>query len=383
MKMRNLLTGEEREVTEEEFLRALSQADGISVQQVRTDANGVEHVTDLFGGGDDDEIPFWQGGTAPSEEAGKRRKREKARQARAEAGKQRRDGKISWANEEAQYEAWKKEREEEQEGYRKWRDAWDTWVRERKGAERKRDDAFRRKKTERKRELIGDADDQWERVRKQMAEEQASVNAEKAKAEAEKADAAAALAGLGFFQFSEKNQYKDVIRQRDRGISGSAARLREIAKKLETAEQEHKRKLEEAETAVLREEDAIKREIEVSIPLPCKPSFSQDTRFIELAILDELKKRDINIDLNEFLKSIPALKDKSLEEISRMVSRLSAGISLSRFEIYRVAEELAKSASDNIDTAEFRRACTSCGVDPDRFTASDLEQLQGRLNEIT
>ena len=81
MKMRNPLTGEEREFTEEEFFRMLSQADEISVQQVRTDAYGVEHVTDLFGGGDDDDIPFWQGGTAPSEEAAQRRREEKARQA--------------------------------------------------------------------------------------------------------------------------------------------------------------------------------------------------------------------------------------------------------------------------------------------------------------
>ena len=51
--------------------------------------------------------------------------------------------------------------------------------------------------------------------------------------------------------------------------------------------------------------------------------------------------------------------------------------------INRVANKLAQSPNDTIDTAEFRQACISCNVDPDSFTQSDLEQLQGRLNDIT
>ncbi len=51
--------------------------------------------------------------------------------------------------------------------------------------------------------------------------------------------------------------------------------------------------------------------------------------------------------------------------------------------INRVARHLAKSPNDRIDTAEFRSACYSCGVDPDSFTQSDLDQLQRKLNEIT
>ena len=51
--------------------------------------------------------------------------------------------------------------------------------------------------------------------------------------------------------------------------------------------------------------------------------------------------------------------------------------------INRVANYLAKSRNDVIDTAEFRRACIACNVDPDSFTQSDLDQLQARLNRIT
>jgi hypothetical protein len=50
--------------------------------------------------------------------------------------------------------------------------------------------------------------------------------------------------------------------------------------------------------------------------------------------------------------------------------------------INRVAHELAKSSSNLIETAEFRRACFACNVDPESFTQSDLEQLQNRLNQL-
>ena len=51
--------------------------------------------------------------------------------------------------------------------------------------------------------------------------------------------------------------------------------------------------------------------------------------------------------------------------------------------INRVARRLAQSPNDTIDTAEFRRACISSGVDPDSFSQQDLDQLQRKLNEIT
>ncbi len=51
--------------------------------------------------------------------------------------------------------------------------------------------------------------------------------------------------------------------------------------------------------------------------------------------------------------------------------------------VNRVARRLAESPNECIDTAEFRSACFSCGVDPDSFTQSDLEQLQRKLNELT
>ena len=51
--------------------------------------------------------------------------------------------------------------------------------------------------------------------------------------------------------------------------------------------------------------------------------------------------------------------------------------------INRVARKLAESPNETIETAEFRSACLSCGVDPDSFTGSDLAELQRKLNEIT
>lgn len=51
--------------------------------------------------------------------------------------------------------------------------------------------------------------------------------------------------------------------------------------------------------------------------------------------------------------------------------------------INRVARYLANSPNDTIDTAEFRRACYACNVDPDSFTQSDLDKLQHKLNELT
>lgn len=50
--------------------------------------------------------------------------------------------------------------------------------------------------------------------------------------------------------------------------------------------------------------------------------------------------------------------------------------------INRVARTLAQSPNDSIDTAEFRSACLSCGVDPDSFTQEDLDQLQTKLNRL-
>ena len=47
--------------------------------------------------------------------------------------------------------------------------------------------------------------------------------------------------------------------------------------------------------------------------------------------------------------------------------------------ISRVANVLNESPNDVIDTAEFRSACRSAGVDPDSFTQSDLDRLQQKL----
>ncbi len=51
--------------------------------------------------------------------------------------------------------------------------------------------------------------------------------------------------------------------------------------------------------------------------------------------------------------------------------------------INRVARSLAESPNAVIDSGEFRSACLRCGVDPDSFTQSDLDQLQRKLNELT
>ena len=48
----------------------------------------------------------------------------------------------------------------------------------------------------------------------------------------------------------------------------------------------------------------------------------------------------------------------------------------------RVANHLAKSHNDVIDTAEFRSACYICNVDPDSFTQRDLDRLQEKLNRL-
>ena len=50
--------------------------------------------------------------------------------------------------------------------------------------------------------------------------------------------------------------------------------------------------------------------------------------------------------------------------------------------INRVARRLAESPNDTIDTAEFRSACITSGVDPDSFTQNDLDKLQRKLNEL-
>lgn len=55
----------------------------------------------------------------------------------------------------------------------------------------------------------------------------------------------------------------------------------------------------------------------------------------------------------------------------------------SRGLINRVARYLAQSPNDTIDTEEFRSACIACGVDPDSFTQSDLDELQRILNRIS
>ena len=47
--------------------------------------------------------------------------------------------------------------------------------------------------------------------------------------------------------------------------------------------------------------------------------------------------------------------------------------------ISRVAKVLNESSSDVIDTAEFRSACITAGVDPDSFTQADLNNLQKKL----
>ena len=50
--------------------------------------------------------------------------------------------------------------------------------------------------------------------------------------------------------------------------------------------------------------------------------------------------------------------------------------------INRVAQYLAKSPNNIIGAEEFRSACVACGVDPDSFTQSDLNQLQKALDRL-
>lgn len=50
--------------------------------------------------------------------------------------------------------------------------------------------------------------------------------------------------------------------------------------------------------------------------------------------------------------------------------------------VNRVAKYLSESPNDVIEPKEFRMACVACGVDPDSFTQSDLNQLQKALNRL-
>lgn len=47
--------------------------------------------------------------------------------------------------------------------------------------------------------------------------------------------------------------------------------------------------------------------------------------------------------------------------------------------ISRVAKVLNESPNEMVDTAEFRSACISAGVDPDSFTQLDFDSLQRKL----
>lgn len=51
--------------------------------------------------------------------------------------------------------------------------------------------------------------------------------------------------------------------------------------------------------------------------------------------------------------------------------------------INRVANYLANSPNETIETGEFREACIACNVDPDSFTQRDLDQLKKRLKMIS
>ena len=51
-------------------------------------------------------------------------------------------------------------------------------------------------------------------------------------------------------------------------------------------------------------------------------------------------------------------------------------------QINRVARALAQSPNDTIDSAEFRRACRICDVDPDSFSRQDLQRLQDALDHL-
>ena len=50
--------------------------------------------------------------------------------------------------------------------------------------------------------------------------------------------------------------------------------------------------------------------------------------------------------------------------------------------IDRVANYLADSPNDTIETEEFREACIACGVAPDSFSQSGLARLQRRPEQI-
>lgn len=49
--------------------------------------------------------------------------------------------------------------------------------------------------------------------------------------------------------------------------------------------------------------------------------------------------------------------------------------------IEAVAEELRSSGGCCVSRADFDTACRRCGIDPDSFTQSDLDELQDALNE--
>lgn len=51
--------------------------------------------------------------------------------------------------------------------------------------------------------------------------------------------------------------------------------------------------------------------------------------------------------------------------------------------INRVARAIVKSPNEMIDTAEFRRICNACNVDPDSFTQKDLDKLRYKLTQLT
>ena len=50
--------------------------------------------------------------------------------------------------------------------------------------------------------------------------------------------------------------------------------------------------------------------------------------------------------------------------------------------VHKVADYLADSPNDTIETGEFRSACYACGVDPDSFTQEDFAQLEQELHDL-
>ena len=48
----------------------------------------------------------------------------------------------------------------------------------------------------------------------------------------------------------------------------------------------------------------------------------------------------------------------------------------------RIADYLAGSGIRVITSVTFRQACTACNVDPDSITASDVQEIQHKLNEL-